>query len=90
VTKDLSLVGLIPKWSGTEKAAPLSEFFEAIEGTARLGNWSDADKIQVAVLKLTDAAKAFYSSAHEFHSSEVTWQQFKAALRSRFKDVRSD
>jgi hypothetical protein len=90
VTKDLSLVGLIPKWSGSEKAAPLTEFFEAIEGTARIGNWSDADKIQVAVLKLTDAAKAYYSSAQELHSSEVTWQQFKAALRSRFKYVRSD
>jgi hypothetical protein len=45
VTKDLSLVGLIPKWSGTEKATPLTAFFEAIEGTARIGNWSDADKI---------------------------------------------
>jgi hypothetical protein len=34
----------IPKWSGSEKTTPL-EFFEAIEGTARIGNWSDIDKI---------------------------------------------
>jgi hypothetical protein len=41
-------------------------------------------------LKLTDTAKAYYSSAQELHSSEDTWQQFKSALRSRFNDVRSD
>jgi hypothetical protein len=63
VTKDLSLEELIPKWSGTENAAPLTEFFEAIEETDRIGNWADADKSQVAVLKLTDAVKAYYSSA---------------------------
>jgi hypothetical protein len=90
LTKDMSLVGLIPKWSGTEKATPLAEFFEAIEGTARIGNWSDADKIQVAVLKLTDTAKAYYSSTQELHARDVTWTQFKSAFRKRFKDVRSD
>ena len=33
-TKDLSLV---PKWSGTDKAVPLHEFFETIESTGK--NW---------------------------------------------------
>ena len=28
VTKDLSLVALVPKWAGTDKAIPLHEFFE--------------------------------------------------------------
>ena len=27
VTKDLSLVALVPKWSGTDKAVSLHEFF---------------------------------------------------------------
>jgi hypothetical protein len=27
VTKDLSLVGMVPKWSGTDKAVPLHVFF---------------------------------------------------------------
>jgi hypothetical protein len=89
-TKDMSLVSVIPKWSGTEKAIPLGEFFEVIEGTAKIGNWSQIDKIQVAVLKLTDAARSFYNSASELHSSEVTWNQFKAAFHKRFRDVRSD
>jgi len=30
VTKDLSLVALVPKWSGTDKTIPLHEFFETI------------------------------------------------------------
>jgi hypothetical protein len=65
-TKDLSLVSLIPKWGGNEKAAPLQEFFNAIEGSAKVGNWSDADKIQVAVLKITDAARAFITLAKNY------------------------
>jgi hypothetical protein len=36
--KDLSLVTPIPKWGGTEKALPLNEFFDAIEGSAHVGN----------------------------------------------------
>jgi hypothetical protein len=28
VTKDLSLVGMVPKWSGTDKAVPLHEFLK--------------------------------------------------------------
>jgi hypothetical protein len=31
VTKDLSLVAMVPKWSGTVKAVPLHDFFEILE-----------------------------------------------------------
>jgi hypothetical protein len=40
VTKDLSLVAMVPKWSGTNKAVPLHEFFDILESTARVGNWT--------------------------------------------------
>jgi hypothetical protein len=36
VTKDLSLLSQIPKWAGIDKAVPLHEFFETIEGSARV------------------------------------------------------
>ena len=62
VTKDLSSVSLIPKWAGNDKAIPLHDFFEAIERSVRVGKWSLADRIQVAVLTLADAARAFYKS----------------------------
>jgi hypothetical protein len=90
-TKDLPLVSLIPKWAGNDKAVPLQEFFNAIEGSARVGNWSDADKIQVAVLKLSDAARAFYNASSELQAHNVTvWDIFKKSFQSRFRDVRTD
>jgi len=30
--KDLSLISLVPKWSGSESAISLEEFFSSIEG----------------------------------------------------------
>jgi len=50
---------LIPIWSGTEKATPVNEIFETIEDTTKVGNWSGADKIHEAFLKLTDPDKSF-------------------------------
>jgi hypothetical protein len=90
-TKDLSMVSLIPKWAGNEKAVHLHDFFfEAVEGSARVGNWSDADMIQVAVLKLTDAARAFYSGSSDLSEPNVTWATFKATFQKRFRDVKID
>jgi hypothetical protein len=40
---------------------PLEEFFTNIEGSARVGNSEDVNKIQVTALQLTDAAKQFYT-----------------------------
>jgi hypothetical protein len=37
-TKDLSLVGLIPKWSGSDKAVSVKDFFDTVESTAGIGN----------------------------------------------------
>ena len=38
VPKDLALVSLIPKWSGTEKFLSVTEFFELVESSARIRN----------------------------------------------------
>ena len=90
VHKDLSLISLVPKWSGSETAVPLEEFFSSIEGSARVGNWEDTDKCQVAILKLTDAAKQFYNGCSELHLADVTWHKFKSVFRHRFRDVHTD
>jgi hypothetical protein len=37
LTKDRSLVPLVPKWTDTTVTAPLSEFLEAVETAARIG-----------------------------------------------------
>jgi hypothetical protein len=78
------------EWAGTVKAAPLHEFTEAIEGTARVGNWSDADNVQVAVMTLTDAARAFYNGTLEQHDRSITWAICKATSQNQFRDVRTD
>jgi len=69
--KDLSLVSLIPKWSGTEKSVSVEEFFESVESSARIGNWSDPDKIQISILKISEVAKAFFSSSPELHKADI-------------------
>jgi hypothetical protein len=90
VHKDLSLNYLVPKWSGTEASVPLEEFFSSIEGSAQIGRWDESDKIRIAVLKLTGAAKLFYNGCPELHEQQVTWETFKAAFSQRFRDVHSD
>jgi len=88
-SKDLSLVSLVLKWSGGETALPINEFFDIIEGSAAIGNWTEGDQKQVCALKLTDAARAFYSATPELRDPNNTWQDFKARFLQRFRDVRS-
>ena len=72
VTKDLSLVALMPKWAGTDKATPLHEFFETIESTRRIANWTQEDMIRIATLKLTDVARALYDGTLQLHDHKIT------------------
>ena len=61
-----------------------------MESSAKIGNWSEFDKIQITVLKLTEVAKAFYSSNPELQNTAISWENFKAKFLHRFRDVRSD
>jgi hypothetical protein len=89
VAKDLSLVSLVPKWSGGETALPINEFFKIIEGSAAIGNWTEADQKQVCALRLTDAARAFFSATPELRDPATTCQDFNARFLQRFRDVRT-
>jgi hypothetical protein len=77
VHKDSSLISLVPKWTGTESAIPLDEFLASIDGAARIGHWSSADQLQIAVLKLQDPAKSIYNTCLELHEEGTTWERFK-------------
>ena len=85
----LSLVGLVPKWGGGDSAPQINEFFETIEGSAAIGNWTETDQKQVCALKLTYAARAFYSATPELRDTTISWQDFKARFLQRFRDVRT-
>jgi hypothetical protein len=88
--KDLSLVLLVPKWSGTDKSISLEEFFNSTEESAAVRNWQGTDKVQVALLKLTDAARQFYNGCLELHSADTTWSKLESTSRYRFRDVHTD
>ena len=90
VHKDLSLVSLVPKWSGSESSVSLEKFFASIESASRIGKWNDRDNFEIPVLKLTDSAKRLYHVCPELHNPEATWQNFKDTFRQRHKDVRTD
>jgi hypothetical protein len=80
-------VALVPKWSGTDKAVPLHEFFETIESTGRFGNWIQEDMVRIATLKLTNVARAFYNGTLELHDQRITWAAYKTGFQNRFRDV---
>ena len=82
VHKDLSLVSLVPKWSGLDSAVPIEEFFASIEGAAQIGKWEEPDQIRIAVLKLTDAARLFYNRCPELHERNATWHMFRSVFSS--------
>jgi len=87
VHKDLSLVTLVPTWSGSDSSVTLEEFLSSIESAAKIWHWSDPDKRKIAVLKLTDSAKLFYQGYTELHAEGTTWQSLKNAFRRRYEDV---
>jgi hypothetical protein len=77
VHKDLSLVALVPKWSGQDSAVTLEKFFSSIEGSARIGKCEDADRIEIADLKMTGLARTFYQGCSELHAVLLSWQRYK-------------
>ena len=90
VHKDLSLISVIPKWSGSDDTVTLEEFLESIESSGSIGQWTENDQREFAVLKLTGSAKLFYQCCDELHEQGATWQLFKEAFRQRYRDVHTD
>jgi hypothetical protein len=89
-SKDISMISLIPKWSGAVKSMRVHEFIETVERAARVGNWSDANMVQVATLNLADTAKTFYLGCKELHNPGITWVHFKNIFQDRFRDAHTD
>ena len=90
VHKDLSLISLVPKWSGAENSVPLEEFLSCIERASKIGRWDETDLLQVAILRLADPAKTFYNTCLELQAPDTTWQTFKNVFKERFKDSHTD
>ena len=52
VHKDLSLISLIPRWSGSDSTNYLEEFISTLEASARIGRWEPKDMVEIAAFKL--------------------------------------
>ena len=90
VHKDLSSITLVPKWTGTDAAVTPEEFISSTESSARIGRWEEADKVEIAILKLAGSAKTFYKGCPELHADSLTWPKFMTVFRNRYKDVHTD
>jgi len=90
IHKDLSLISLVPKWSGSDSANSLEEFISTLEASARIGRWEEKDTVQIAALKLEGSARVFYQGCTELHSQDASWNTFKEVFRKRYKDVHTD
>ena len=61
-----------------------------MKSSARIGNWSEFDRIQITISKLSDVANIFCSSKPELQKADISWENFKAKFLHRFRDVKSD
>jgi hypothetical protein len=41
--KDMSMITLVPKWTGYDSTVTLEKFLSSIEAGARIGRWEDND-----------------------------------------------
>jgi hypothetical protein len=90
VHKNLSLISLIPKWSGSDSTNSLEEFISTLEASARIDRWEPKDTVEIAVLKLEGSAKVFYQGCTELHTRDTSWNTFKEVFKKRYKDVHTD
>lgn len=67
ITKYLSVVSLIPEYSGDSDTSSVYEFIDAINGAAKMGACTDEDKIYAAKLKSTGVAKKLFTGNTELH-----------------------
>jgi len=61
-----------------------------VDSSAIIGNWSDSDKLQITILKITEVAKTFYNSNQQLHSTSISWENYKFKFLHRFRDVRNE
>lgn len=82
--KDLTVSNLIEPWSG-EGPVSVTEFFNKVDRAAKSGNWTDTDKVTVAVLKLTGVAALFLNSTEEALREDIPYLRFREIFIERFK-----
>jgi hypothetical protein len=75
---------------GHSNSIPVNEFFESLEEAAEIGRLTSKEKVRLARLKLRGIARYFYSAQPQLKADDVTYECFRAAFVSRFKDKHTD
>jgi hypothetical protein len=57
-----------------------------IDKAAKMGRLSPKDKVRLARLKIRGAAKLFYSAQPQLKADDISYDEFRTAFVSRFKD----
>ena len=70
--KDLSVVSLIPEFTGHPGDLKVHEFLEAVYSVGHMGSWTEDDKKYAAKLKLGGTTQRFYLSNAEMHDESIT------------------
>jgi hypothetical protein len=89
-TKDMWVTNLVDFWKGNSNSIPVVDFFELIDEAAKMGRLSPKDKVRLARLKIRGAAKLFYSAQPQLKAEDISYDEFRTAFVSRFKDKHAD
>jgi len=90
VDKDLSLISLLPRWSGPDSTNSLEKLILTPEASVRIGRWEPKDTVEIAALNLEGSDRVFYQGCTEIHTRDASWNTFKEAFKKRYKDVHTD
>lgn len=76
-------LSLLPNFSGTGELS-VKQFLGKVREISKLSNWSDAEKITITKLKLTDAAAAYVNSEQRINEN-TTFEDISQLLIRRFE-----
>jgi len=88
VHKDLSLILLIPKWSGSDSTNSLVEFISTLEASARIGKWEPENTVEIITLKLeaskvADPASSRFNLGPKLQRERIAGHKFEPTLKVR-------
>lgn len=89
-TKDLSVVALIPEFTGRPGDLKVCEFLEAVNSVGHTGSGTQDDKKYAANFKLEGTSRRFYLSNVELHDEHITWVRSCKILEIRFRFIETE
>ena len=89
-TKDLSVVALIPEFTGRSGDLKVREFLEVVNFVGRMGFGRQDDKKHAAKFKLEETSRWFYLSNVELYDEHIAWVRFCNILETRFRFIETD